>query len=373
MAYTTPNLNNALTQCHYDPQARGYIAQEMSRVINMYPTLSPKPVQINANNNFYFILELNGTIPVLFQNVTYHIPIKIQFPIGYPNYAPNLIVNPAADMVIKASEYVTNDGRATLEILRVWNIRCTTQHLIEEAKKCFSQKMPVYKRSKNAPPPSIPQGYPNLMQNSYSNNYSIPPQPGYNQGPNLNNYMGPPQNYPPPNYNNNIIPPVVEKPRVTPEDMKKIGEVYEKTMTELKAEIALLRSETENLKKKSTEIDTAISSFKENVEMGNASTELLRASIQNTKEWIQTCNNGNSSELLEDELIEYRNIFARDYLYLCSEEKTIESTIHHITDAINKSLIPTKDAFWTIKQQFTALFMVSRLKEKAEKLAKSIN
>ena len=149
----------------------------------MTPTLSPKPVQIKVNNTLYYILELHGTIPVLYQGVTYQIPIKIQISMGYPNYPPLLMVTPVSDMVIKASEYVREDGTGTLEILRLWNNRCTLQHLIEEAKKCFAHKMPVYKKPKGAPPSS---NNPNNPGQAYPNaNY---PPAGY-----------PPTNYPPAN------------------------------------------------------------------------------------------------------------------------------------------------------------------------------
>ena len=358
----------------------------------MTPTLSPKPVQIKVNNTLYYILELHGTIPVLYQGVTYQIPIKIQISMGYPNYPPLLMVTPVSDMVIKASEYVREDGTGTLEILRLWNNRCTLQHLIEEAKKCFAHKMPVYKKPKGAPPssnnPNNPgQAYPNANYppagyppTNYPPANAYPPG-SYGQAP--GNYPNPPNNPPSQNYKDSgfnsvpIIAPAGNYP--TPQsvetinqnvDRNKVREIYEKTLKELTDEIKLLTSESEGISKKSKEIGENIRNFRTEIENGVATKELLRASIENTKEWIAACNNGNFSDLTEGELVEYRNNAAKEFMILHSEEKSIEATIQMITESMNKSVIPAKEAITSIKQLATSAFMTSRLKEKAEKIAK---
>ena len=118
MAFNNANLTNVLTQCQYDSQTKNYMHQELSRLFQMYASLHIKPIQITIKNSTYVILELSGTIPVPYQGQVFNIPIKIDYHVGYPNYPPVLIVTPAADMVIKPSEYVTQDGRATFEVLQ---------------------------------------------------------------------------------------------------------------------------------------------------------------------------------------------------------------------------------------------------------------
>ena len=83
------------------------------------------------------------------------------------------------------------------------------------------------------------------------------------------------------------------------------------------------------------------------------------------------CNNGNFTDISEEDLIEYRNIAAKEFLKISSQEKTLEAVIQALTDAINKSIIPAKESLSTIKQLTSDLFMTARLKEKAEKIANS--
>ena len=90
MAYSSVNIHNALSQCHYDSQLKAYIYQEISGVVQSYRTLNTKPVQLQQGNSFYTVIELYGTMPAFYSNASYNIPIKIQYPVGYPTYSPVL-------------------------------------------------------------------------------------------------------------------------------------------------------------------------------------------------------------------------------------------------------------------------------------------
>ena len=341
-----------------------------------------------VNNTLYYILELIGTIPVPYAGVIYQIPIKIEIPVDYPNYPPLLIVTPRSDMIIKASEYVREDGTFMLKILREKNPRYTLQYLIEEAKKCFSWKMPVFKRTKNPPPSNPPSNPPQAYQSmdyhpsgyplpKYSQATSYPPG-SYGQSP--NNYPNPSSNPPTQNHLDSDFSSLPMGSYVNPQesvekinqnlDLMNIRAIYEQTLKELTEEIKLLTNESEGISKKSIEIEETVRNFREEIEKGVGTKEVLRASIENTREWIDACNNGNFSDLAEGELVEYRNNAAKESMILHSEEKSIEATIQAITDSMNKSVTPAKDAIIHIKQLATSLFMMSRLKEKAERIAK---
>ena len=120
-------LHNAIAQCHYDQRRKNTISQEVTSLLLTTPTLTPQSTKIMVNNTLYYILELIGTIPVPYAGVIYQIPIKIEIPVDYPNYPPLLIVTPRSDMIIKASEYVREDGTFMLKILREKNPRYTLQ------------------------------------------------------------------------------------------------------------------------------------------------------------------------------------------------------------------------------------------------------
>ena len=381
-------LHNAIAQCHYDQRRKNTISQEVTSLLLTTPTLTPQSTKIMVNNTLYYILELIGTIPVPYAGVIYQIPIKIEIPVDYPNYPPLLIVTPRSDMIIKASEYVREDGTFMLKILREKNPRYTLQYLIEEAKKCFSWKMPVFKRTKNPPPSNPPSNPPQAYQSmdyhpsgyplpKYSQATSYPPG-SYGQSP--NNYPNPSSNPPTQNHLDSDFSSLPMGSYVNPQesvekinqnlDLMNIRAIYEQTLKELTEEIKLLTNESEGISKKSIEIEETVRNFREEIEKGVGTKEVLRASIENTREWIDACNNGNFSDLAEGELVEYRNNAAKESMILHSEEKSIEATIQAITDSMNKSVTPAKDAIIHIKQLATSLFMTSRLKEKAERIAK---
>ncbi|OMJ87790.1 hypothetical protein SteCoe_10437 [Stentor coeruleus] len=414
MAYSQVNLNSALTQCHYDQQAKSYVYNEISRLLQIYSNLSPKAVQLSINGSVFFILELVGTIPVLYQQKTYNIPIKIQIPPGYPNISPILIVTPSPDMMIKSSEYVQEDGKTTLDIQRKWNNRCQTSHLIEEAKKAFSDKMPVFRKPANQLQPSrssystMPPGsqtyQPNYVQPGYNqpNPYmpqsqTIPPmsgyyqqgqnypanQPGYPGYPGANNTFTPQPTYmqnpqgaysnPPsqvnPSPNQANPPPKVELTKNY--DYKKLAEMYSETIINVNKEIKTLTHEKEELDKKSKKIAESIGNFQNEINKGESKKELLRASICNVQEWIQNSSSENCLDVSQEDLIEYRNPAAREYLMFLSQEKALEATATAIIEAINKSVIPAKEGFTTLRQLLKDVFLTARLKEKAESLAKA--
>lgn len=433
MAYSQVNLNSAITQCHYDQQTKSYIYNEFSRLLQIHSNLSPKVVQATFNNSTFYILELVGTIPVLYQQRTYNIPIKIQIPSTYPNVAPILIVTPSPDMMIKASEYVHEDGRTTLEIQRKWNNRCQTVQLIEEAKKAFSDKMPVFRRAANQPPqsassyPNIPPGYqsfqPNYVQPGYNQpnpyapqsqtiapvsgyyqggNYPVgqpgypghpgssstfSPQPTYTQNPQgaypnpQGAYPNPQGAYPnpqgtysnPPNQVNPSPSQVNPPPKAEPPknyDYKKLAEIYSETISTLNKEIKTLTHEKEELEKKSQKITESIGNFQNEISKGDSKKQLLRASISNIQEWIQNSSNENCLDVSQEDLIEYRNPASKEYLMFFSQEKALEATATAIVEAINKTVIPAKEGFTTLRQLLKDVFLTARLKEKAEILAK---
>lgn len=392
MAYANISLMNVLAQCHYNPQLKQYMQQEFSHVLSVYPSMNARQAQINMSSAIYTILELSGTIPVTYQNNTYHIPVMLQYPLEYPNVSPLLVVKPLADMIIKPSEFVQQDGRTTLEIQKRWTPRCTTVQLLDEAKRAFSMKMPVFKKPKGSPasqpyPPGnqyLPQGFQqpgnyglqnsNLIVgavNNYIQNSQLGPQNGQIRPPTgeqLGNYPVLSGSQIPVAANNR--PPSEVKPLNQGIDQKLIKDLYQKTLNELNEEIKVLTHESETLEKNAREINNVVRGFKEEIAKGESKKELLRASIKNTKEWIEVCSNGDCFNTSEEELIEFKNTAAKEYLILSSQDKALESSINGIVEALSKSILPAKDCLMLLKQMHTDHFMICRLKDKAESISK---
>ena len=151
-----------------------------------------------------------------------------------------------------------------------------------------------------------------------------------------------------------------------------VKEFYGRTEKELREEIKLLSKEGENLEKNRTEIVESIREFREDVGQTQIRMELLRASINNARKWIQESNNQNFTIENEEELVEFRNKAARQLVLLTSEEKAIEATIKAVTDAMHKHIVQPKDALQVIRNLTTNVFYIARHKERVEAAAKAI-
>ena len=374
MAYANMNLSQVLTQCHYDQGTKNYLYQEQMHLQQMYQ-LSYKATNVKLSTGAFVILEVNGTIPVLFNNNTYNIPIKIHYLQGYPKTAPVLIVNPSADMVIKASEYVSDQGIANLEIIRQWNPRLTTVMVLEEAKKAFSFKMPVFKKPRTLTEKPQTASYQSLPPNNADLRFSGP-NPVYTT---LDPYSL--QRAPTDVYDSRYtsVNPVVaqpvpaSKPILTPQTVQKIKEIHSDRLKELKNEIGVLENENRIIKGNKEKIEFAVEGFRTEVLNGQGKKELIEASIRNTEDWIAKYSNSTVLDVGEEELVEYRSEEVKTYLGMASREKALESTIGGVVDAINKAVVPAKEGLMCLKQLYADLFLMARLKEKAEKLLSNQN
>ena len=158
MSYTHQNLQQVLAECHYDQNTKKYLYNEQMHILQVYQ-MSFKPVLAKLPSGSFKILEVLGTIPVNFKGNTYNIPIKLHYLPGYPACPPVLIVNPSPEMMIRASQYVQQDGKANFAILNEWSRNYNTLMVLDEAKRIFSAEMPVFKKPKNPMPDSSPGNF----------------------------------------------------------------------------------------------------------------------------------------------------------------------------------------------------------------------
>lgn len=66
------------------------------------------------------LVNLTGTIPVRYRTALYNIPICIWIMDTHPKNAPLCYVKPTADMSIKVSMYVDQNGKIYLPYLHDW-------------------------------------------------------------------------------------------------------------------------------------------------------------------------------------------------------------------------------------------------------------
>nr|NP_524120.1 tumor susceptibility gene 101 [Drosophila melanogaster]AAF49406.2 tumor susceptibility gene 101 [Drosophila melanogaster]AAG29564.1 tumor suppressor protein 101 [Drosophila melanogaster] len=118
------------------------------------------------------LFTIQGTIPVVYKNNTYYIPICIWLMDTHPQNAPMCFVKPTPTMQIKVSMYVDHNGKVYLPYLHDWQPHSSDLlSLIQVMIVTFGDHPPVYSKPKE----QIAAPYPT---NSYM------PQPGAPGGSN---------------------------------------------------------------------------------------------------------------------------------------------------------------------------------------------
>lgn len=72
------------------------------------------------NGSPNLLLNLSGTLPVLFRGATYAFPVAIWVPYAYPREPPIVYIKPDKDMLVRPGQYVSGDGRVYHPYLAQW-------------------------------------------------------------------------------------------------------------------------------------------------------------------------------------------------------------------------------------------------------------
>lgn len=110
------------------------------------------------------LLVLTGTIPVMYRQFTYNIPIEIRIVENYPMSPPIVLVIPAATMILASQiPYLSSNGYVTVPILVNWTHQNTLFDLVAVLQEVFGNNPPVRARAATAspspPPPPYAQRY----------------------------------------------------------------------------------------------------------------------------------------------------------------------------------------------------------------------
>lgn len=161
--------------------------QDVLNTVKYFKTLTPKLERYTFPNGVTKDLVcLDGTIPVVFRDATYNIPVGIFISDNHPVDPPICYVRPTKDMTIKVSRHVDGSGRVYLPYLSDWNRNsCDILSTIQVMQIVFGQSCPVYQKcpgydiqQSNTPMP------PPLPNNPYSiGSNGIPSSSGHNRSP----------------------------------------------------------------------------------------------------------------------------------------------------------------------------------------------
>jgi len=189
-------LNDCLKQVAYKNQSK--VRSDVLEAMNKLQTLYPKVGSINfTNGTKKQLLNLYGTIPMMFRGTKYNIPMSFWIPETYPQSAPISFVSPTETMIIKPKHrHVDSQGRCYSPYLSRWNsVSCNLLGLLNDLSELFNQDPPVYQKpqtptaasSSTTPTPATTATTPTLptttaastpnMTSSMMNNYSMYNQP----------------------------------------------------------------------------------------------------------------------------------------------------------------------------------------------------
>ncbi|KAI3840202.1 hypothetical protein MKX03_013861 [Papaver bracteatum] len=180
--FTQQFLSTVLSQrgpsaLQYTEDSKWLIRQHLVSLIESYPSLQPKTSVFNhTDGRTVNLLQARGTIPMIYMNVTYNIPIVIWLMETYPRHPPCIYVDPTRDMIIKRPHaYVNPSGLVSTPLLQSWIYPSSTLcDVIKELSGLFGLDPPLFTRQ---------QQNPNTESMRIQSRPAIPPRGAYDQSP----------------------------------------------------------------------------------------------------------------------------------------------------------------------------------------------
>ncbi|KAL9230661.1 hypothetical protein vseg_005984 [Gypsophila vaccaria] len=170
------------TSLPYSEDVKWLIRQHLLALVDAFPSLSIKTADFTHNDGrTTALLQADGTIPMMYQSVTYNLPVILWLLEFYPRNPPLVFLNPTRDMIIKRPHpFVSPSGSVTVPYLRNWVY--PSSHLVDlvrELSLSFASNPPLYSQRKPSNPIPHPHPHPNPIA---SIGYGEPI--GYNPNPN---------------------------------------------------------------------------------------------------------------------------------------------------------------------------------------------
>ncbi|PKU76349.1 protein ELC-like [Dendrobium catenatum] len=164
-------LSTALSQrgpyaLPYAEETKWLIRQHLVSLIEAYPSLHPQTSSFTHNDGRTVnLLQADGTIPIVFGNVFYNIPLSIWLIERYPLSPPSVFLNPTPQMVVKANHpHVDRSGCVHVPYLQNWVYPSSNLvDLVRSLSQIFSNDPPLFSRqnpNSNPPPNPIPSPSP---------------------------------------------------------------------------------------------------------------------------------------------------------------------------------------------------------------------
>ena len=139
-------INKGLKSARYkypEPTRR-----DLLTALSNYKGLQPKVDNfVFDSGNEETLIGLQGTIPIIYRNNTYNIPVCFWLQTDHPSVAPIGFVQPTHDMQIKASQAVDYNGRIIVPYLSEWKYPESSLHdFMQVCILVFGQSPPVFSK-----------------------------------------------------------------------------------------------------------------------------------------------------------------------------------------------------------------------------------
>ena len=385
--------------------------KDILNAIAHYKDLRPQADEFTYNDGSRKnLVNLSGTIPVMYKGKTYNIPVAIWMQEPHPHTAPLCFVKPTSSMQVKQGRHVDANGRVYLPYLNEW--KPNTHNLIgciQVMTMVFGEEPPVYSRQANPiqptpypttsvaqpPYPAYPvQGppsttyqpnlntpypinqstpYPMTTQSSMGNSSS--PYPSYPGYPPANQMTMPPVTpYPgstqPPNTHSRQ-PSAVDDSTIRASMLTaandKLKRRLKNTLAQADVEMQQLRQTESELRSGQEKLDSILKRLETEITEADSNAILLQTKNEELERVLQRLEKHDQFDA--DEAVMATTPVYRQIVSSFAEEQALEDTIYYLGEALHKNVVDLdtflKHVRALSRQQFTLRALIQKARKSA--------
>ncbi|XP_077298549.1 tumor susceptibility gene 101 [Arctopsyche grandis] len=356
--------------------------RELYNVVQCWKSLSASTDKFIFNDgSCKDLINLEGTIPVIYKSVTYNIPVCIWLMDTHPDNAPLCFVKPTSDMSIKVSKYVDNNGKIYLPFLHNWNGKNSNLiSLVRNMITAFGELPPVYSKPQMQKQPPYPTTSFMPQPGGTVPNFNLPyPTQPYPQ-PSIPNFYPPnpyqpyaaanPFQYPPGGYQpqsqNTITEEHIRASLYSAVEDKLRRRMHEQFLQN-QAELDTLRRTQQELTEGRVQLDDILGRLeKEKVELDKNIT-ILKDKEQELENSIEKLSEQESID--PDDAVTTTTPLYNQLFNAFAEEATTEDAIYYMGEALRAGVIDL-DAFLKqvralSRKQFALRALMQKCRQKA--------
>ncbi|XP_030281630.1 tumor susceptibility gene 101 protein [Sparus aurata] len=124
---------------------RNHVAHEIYTALTHFKKLEPvMDLYVYNDGTKKNLMSLTGTIPVLYDDNPYNIPVCVWLEETYPQSAPICYVRPTREMMVLRGKYISSNGEVMLPYLEEWKHgNCDLVSLLQVMAAMFGDYPPV--------------------------------------------------------------------------------------------------------------------------------------------------------------------------------------------------------------------------------------